>query len=146
MMNQDEFDLLATLNKNVDGLRRDVQSEEEIRSRQVALLKMVLAAAIVLVICGAIVNASLLIKVSNQNDQLADNQIEDCKLSNESRAAIVEAFGQYTAALISASSAQPSDPTRQERIDRFQADIAQRLAPLGPRDCSLTPVGTAGRS
>jgi hypothetical protein len=144
-MNDDELGLLRELNGNVDGLRRDVAGETEIRARQIALLKAVLAAAIVLVLCGATVNGLLLNRVSNQADELAGNRVEDCERGNESRAAIVRAFDQFVTAL--ASAATPlSDPAaqaeRDARVAAFRRSVAEGLTALAPRDCSAEAVNS----
>jgi hypothetical protein len=121
-------DNVSSLNKNVDGLRADVQDERRTRRWQAI-------AVVGLIVVGVLINAGWLIKV----------RTDDCKQSNTARTAIAEAFNQYTDALIAASGPS-TDPARQERIDRFRADLEHRLVKLKPRDCSVWSVSAAGRS
>lgn len=116
----------------VTGARGDLQ-------RQIDTSKMAIALAISVAIIGGLVNFVLVLKVWQQADDLEalqrDKAVEDCERGNASRTAIVDAFNQYTEALIAASGPS-TDPARQARVDGFRADLARRLAPLAPRDCT----------
>lgn len=74
----------------------------------------------------------------------ARRAVELCEASNESRLAIIHAFGTYTDALVAASntSDEPRTPEenrrRMERAEQFREDVRKRLEPLSPRDCDAT--------
>jgi hypothetical protein len=146
-MNDDEVELLRTLNGNVEALRGAVKDEQETRGRQVGLLKAVLIVAVALALIGGTVNGLLLVKVRNQADQLAGNRVADCERGNVSRAAILAMFETLPDAVLDAIGSvtlTPRTPEQQAIVDRFleqaKAVAAERTASqradLAPRDCS----------
>lgn len=80
---------------------------------------------------------------SEQGDRAAEEierQVANCELGNEQRAAIVAGFEAFTDALAAVPPSVPRSPAEQarfeERLAAFRADVAERLEPLGPRDCA----------
>lgn len=128
-MNNDELEILRSLNRNVDGLRGEVKAESRMRRRWIYLVSAVSVVFFV-------INSVLVIK-------LWDARAEDCEQGNASRAAIVQAFDQFVTALAAAAS-QPTDPAakaqRDAQITTFRHNVNEGLTALAPRDCSTAVV------
>jgi hypothetical protein len=130
-MNEDEVQLLESLNANVEALRGAVGEEQRTRAGQIGLLKAGL----------------LLVKVRNQADQLAGNRVADCERGNVSRAAILAMFDVLPDAILTglaSVSVSSRTPDQQAVVDGLlnQAKAvaaektASQRADLAPRDCS----------
>lgn len=143
---------IAEVIRTADDLRIAVDREQETRARQISESRLAITVAIVAAVLGGVVNFVLVLKVWGQADELATLQQEravaDCQQTNTSRAAILDAFEQYTQALVSTSKV-PDDPAAkaafEQRVAAFRADLAQRLTPLAQRDCSPEAVNAAAK-
>ena len=143
---------IAEVIRTADDLRVAVDREQETRARQISESRLAITVAIVAAVLGGVLNFVLVLKVWGQADELAalqqERAVADCQRGNASTATIVAAFEQYTQALVS-SSKVPDDPAAraafEQRVASFRADLAARLASLGPRDCSPEAVNAAAK-
>lgn len=144
-MNEDDLTALGNLQTSVDGLRKDLRSERETRTWQGL-------AVVALIVVGGVINGLLLLKVSDQADELAGNRVADCERSNASRAALLDVTDALPNAIFTALVAVTDDeertPEQQTRLDglvteavRIAAEnTAPQRAALAPRDCSHEAV------
>lgn len=143
-MNEDELRAIQDLQDRVDKLRGELRSERTTRKWQGR-------AVVALIVFGALINGGLLLKVSDQADELAGNRVADCERANRARAALLQVTDAIPEAIISAlivATDEGRTPEEQARVDRILAEstriAAERTqtqrAALAPRDCSLEAV------